>query len=356
MTHHEALMISSTHLLTLATARYNLTGYSFTPLNAHEGGRNLLYLCQKEGAEDRILRIIFLKDRSREDVLAEVAFIRYLSDHGASVANVITSSDGKLMEEGIHNDHTFFLCLFDKAKGKRLSDNHYRYRGGAPLSEYFYNCGKVLGKLHQLSKSYLPVHKRYGFFDKYNMPYIQSLLPDFLAHLKPMLSRLLDTLTALAQDSASYGMVHFDYSDGNYHIDFDNGDITVYDFDNACFCWYMYDLATLWTHGVGWVQFEEDPLRRKAFMDDYFQTVLSGYRTQTPLDDAMLKQLPLFIKVTHMENIVDALECMQRDGGVPECDENLAYLIKCLEDDIPYSGFFHDIYSCQAPFEYTPIM
>ncbi|MDF2939247.1 MAG: aminoglycoside phosphotransferase, partial [Paenibacillaceae bacterium] len=30
----------------------------------------------------------------------------------------------------------------------------------------------------------------------------------------------------------------------------------------------------------------------------------------------------------------------------------LSYRIKCLEDDIPYLGFFHDIYSCEAPFEY----
>ncbi|MNC65499.1 hypothetical protein D3C75_1157960 [compost metagenome] len=44
---------------------------------------------------------------------------------------------------------------------------------------------------------------------------------------------------------------------------------------------------------------------------------------------------------------------MMRNNGVePECDEELSYRIKCMEDDIPYMGFFHDIYSCEAPFEY----
>ena len=35
----------------------------------------------------------------------------------------------------------------------------------------------------------------------------------------------------------------------------------------------------------------------------------------------------------------------------PMCDEAFMYLVKCLEDDIPYMGFFSDIYSCDAPFE-----
>lgn len=53
-----------------------------------------------------------------------------------------------------------------------------------------------------------------------------------------------------------------------------------------------------------------------------------------------------------MENIVDAFEVMRNNGEEPECDEELSYRIKCLEDDIPYVGFFHEIYSCDEPFEY----
>ncbi|MNW16482.1 hypothetical protein D3C71_2153400 [compost metagenome] len=53
-----------------------------------------------------------------------------------------------------------------------------------------------------------------------------------------------------------------------------------------------------------------------------------------------------------MENIADAVEVMRHNGEEPECDEELLYKIKCIEGDIPYMGFFHDIYSCEAPFEY----
>lgn len=233
-----------------------------------------------------------------------------------------------------------------------LVENNYRYREGAPITEYYYNCGKVLGKLHQLSKEYGPVHCRYSFFDKYNTEYIDNLIPDSFHLLKEKLAELIKTLEELNKDWESFGMTHFDYNDGNYSIDFETGQITVYDFDNSCYCWYMFDLAGLWTHGVGWTQFEPDAGKRKKFMEEYFETVLAGYRSETGIENSMLDKLPLFIQVCLMEGIVDAFEVMRNNDEEPECDEDLSYRIKCMEDDIPYMGFFHEIYSCEKPFEY----
>ena len=350
MTHNEVVKIADTYLLPLVAELYGLEGYETKPVKAHTGGRNVVYTCEKESADAKILRIAFLNDRSREDLLGEVEYIRYLFEHGGSVSNVVSSRKGNLLEEITYNNHTYFISLFEKARGKMLVENNYRYREGVPITEYYYNCGKVLGKLHQLSKSYTPVHRRYSFFDKYTAEYIDGLLPGSLSLLKERMAQLLTALAGLDRNHESFGMVHFDYSDGNYMIDFDTGQITVYDFDNSCYCWYMYDLANLWTHGVGWIQFEQDAGKRKQFMDDYFATVIAGYKSETNIEDSMLERLPLFIQVTLMENIVDAFEVMRNKE--PECDEELSYCIKCLEDDIPYMGFFHEIYSCEEPFEY----
>ncbi|MCE5172749.1 phosphotransferase [Paenibacillus profundus] len=331
---------------------FELEGYEIQLIPAHEGGRNVVYTCEKEGEDAKILRIAFLPDRSREDFLGEVEYIRYLFEHGGSVSDVFSSRKGNLLEEITHNNHTFFVCLFEKAKGKMLVENNYRYREGAPITEYYYNCGKVLGKLHQISKGYMPVHRRHHFFDKFNTEYIDKLLPDSLSLLKEKLVELLNTLEGLDRNQETFGMIHFDYNDGNYSIDFDTGQITVYDFDNSCFGWYMYDLADLWRGAVGWIQFEPDAGKRKKFMDDYFKIVLEGYRSETKIEDSMLDKLSLFIKVTLMENIVERFKDMRDNGEEPECDEELSYLIKCMEDDIPYMGFFHEIYSCEEPFEY----
>ncbi|WNS44106.1 phosphotransferase [Paenibacillus sp. MMS20-IR301] len=330
---------------------YGLNGCNFRQIPPHAGGRNLVYACEQEGADVTILRITFLPDRSREDCLAETEYVRYLFEHGASVSNVISSRQGKLVEEITHHNHKFYICLFDKAKGHLLADNHYQYREGVPLSEYFYNCGKVLGKMHQLSKEYTPVHPRYSFFDKYNPGYIDQLIPGSLSLLKEKLAELLRALEGFGRNQESFGMNHFDFNDGNYFIDFGTGQITVYDFDNSCYCPYMFDLASVWGNGMGWVQHEPDAGKRKKFMEEYFATVLTGYRSETLLDPSLLDALPLFIQANFLENIIDAFEVMRNNGEVPECDEELAYRIKCLVDDIPYFGFFHEIYSSEAPFE-----
>lgn len=352
MTYNEVVKIGDTYLLPIISELYGLEGYKISPIKAHAGGRNVVYNCEKDGAGAKILRIAFLNDRSQEDFLGEVEYIRYLFEHGGSVSDVVGSQNGKLLEEITHNNHTFSVCLFEKAKGKMLVKNNYRYREGAPITEYYYNCGKVLGKLHQLSKEYTPVHRRYSFFNKYNAEYIDKLIPGSLSLLKEKLVQLLKTLEGLDRNRESFGMVHFDYNDGNYFINFDTGQITVYDFDNSCYCWYMFDLAALWTNGVGWIQFEQDAGKRKKFMDDYFEAALAGYKSETRIENSMLDNLPLFIQVNLMENIVDIFEVMRNNGDEPECDEELSYRIKCLEDDIPYMGFFHEIYSCEEPFEY----
>lgn len=350
---NEVVNISNTHVLSVVTELFHLEGYNIQLIPPHEGGRNVVYTCEQEGCESLILRVSFLPDRKREDYIAELEYVRYLFDHGASVSNVMNSKNGHLLDEITYAEHKFFVSLFNKAKGMLLVENHYQYREGVPLTEYYYNSGKVLGKMHQLSKSYVPVHRRHHFVDRYNTERIERLVPKSFSLLRSKMVELLQAVKELSSTQETFGMIHFDYNDGNYSIDFDTGQITVYDFDNSCLGWYMFDLASLWMNGVGWVQFEADADKRKQFMDEYFQTALSGYTSETQISAVMLEKLPLFIQVSLLENILDHFEVAQREGEEPEeDDEVLLYLIKCLEEDIPFKGFFHDIYSSEAPFEY----
>lgn len=91
-------------------------------------------------------------------------------------------------------------------------------------------------------------------------------------------------------------MILFDYNDVNYMIDYNSGQITVYDFYNSCFGWYMFDLVNIWGKGIDWIQFEPDADKRKKFMEDYFEIVLAGYRSETRLDQSMLIHCPCLFK------------------------------------------------------------
>ena len=321
-----------------AAALYALENYVLRPVPGHEGGRNLVYICSLNGRKNYVLRVSALGDRTEEDYLAETEFIRYLAQNGAPVADVIPSVHGNLAECFEQDGKTVFVSLFEYAKGMLLCENGYRYREGAPLEEYFYNTGKALGAIHRLSKRYKPVHRRGAFLDKYTADYIGRLIPDSFAKLKQAIIRRLEEYKALPAGPEEYGLIHFDFSDGNYHVDLNTGDITVFDFDNCIYCWYMFDLAHLWTHGVGWYRHEPDPRKRMEQMDHYFSTILEGYRSETDVPEAMLEKLPLFIDMTIIEFVTDEFECCAREGEEPD-EEDIGNAVYCLTHDIPYGGF-----------------
>ena len=89
--------------------------------------------------------------------------------------------------------------MFEKAPGMQLAENNYRYREGAPLSEYFYQCGKTLGKMHALAKLYQPVHARNHFADKYNMKYINELFPETLCDVKDKIAEILNATEIIGE-------------------------------------------------------------------------------------------------------------------------------------------------------------
>ena len=295
---------------------FSIKDYDFHEVEGHVGGRNQIFVCSKNDEKKFVLRISSTGDRNEKDYLAETEFVYYLAKGGAPVADVIPSVNGKLVETVEDDGAAVFVSLFEYAKGMLLCDNGYRYREGAPLEEYFYNTGKTLGKIHELSKRFEPTvgHRRPDYFDKYNMEYINNLIPDTYSDLKNAIAASLEKFRELPTDTQTYGLIHFDYSDGNYHIDMTNGSITVFDFDNCMYCWYMFDLANLYLHGEGWFRFESDPAKREAGMQHYFNTILKGYKSETTISEDLLNQLPLFIDMVLIENIIDEFECAAREG------------------------------------------
>ena len=311
-----------------AKALYDLEGYDLEQVGGHDGGRNLVYVCKKNDEKKYVLRISALGDRTKKDYLAETEFVHYLAENGAPVADVIPSKNGKFVESIKVAGDECNVSMFAYSKGILLYENGYRYREGAPLTELFYNMGKTIG----------PTYERQNYFDKYNMDYIDHLIPDEYADLKQAISKRLVSFHDLPMDTESYGLVHFDFSDGNYHVDMSKGEITTFDFDNCIYCWYMFDLAHLWTHGVGWCQWEPDGEKRLEFMKNvYMANILEGYRSETSVSEDLLEKLPLFIDMVLIEGIVDEFECAAREGE--EIDpEDIEDYAECLVEDIPYAG------------------
>ena len=332
-----------TDYLNKAKDLFELNGYELQEVAGHEGGRNEIYICTLGGEKKYVLRISATGDRTEEEYLAETEFVHYLAANGASIADVVPSKSGRLVESFTADGKTIFVSLFEYAKGMLLSDNGYRYREGAPLTELFYNMGKTIGAIHRLSKVYKPTHRRAEYFDKYNMDCINTVISDEYAELKAAIEERFAEFRSLPMDAESYGLVDFDFSDGNYHVDMTNGDIVTFDFDNCINCWYMFDLAHLWTHGVGWCQWMQSGEERLRYMKDvYFASILQGYRSETGVSEELLSKLPLFIDMVLIEGVVDEFECAAREGEDVD-PEDIEDYATCLTEHIPYAGIGVDL-------------
>lgn len=224
------------NIIELVKKLYLLKDYDFKEIPPHEGGRNRVCVCSQSGEDKYVLRISALGDRKESDYHAEAEFIRFLAENSAPVADVVPSVTGKLVESIDIDERKGYISLFEYAKGMLISDNGYQYHDGVPLEEYFYNTGKTLGIIHRLSKNYTPLHRRIDYRERYKPEYLNSLIPDSYGELKNAIEKCYERFGLLPINKDSYGLVHFDFSDGNYHIDMNTGRITVFDFDNCMYC------------------------------------------------------------------------------------------------------------------------
>ena len=350
MQRDEIIQICDDQVLEIATAQFGARKDELKIFPQYEGAANLVYEYEID-KKPLILRISFTPERTFEQIQAELHFVKYLSENGVNVSKPIPSQNGNLVETIQAAGIPFHIVTFVKGKGIRVPDNDYRYRTDAPIEEYFRNWGQILGQMHALTKNYHPesdVIKRPEWFDLHKSRLaLATQLPNRLHHVQAQIQFLLDELKSLPRDKDSFGLIHGDFNDGNFTVDYTNGNITVFDFDDSCYFWFMYEIASAWEGGIGRAMFR-GLNERKSFMEHYLEQVLEGYSQENLLSDEWPGRLPLFIKLIQVEEFLHYAQYLDEPDG--ELQGELNYKIKCIENEIPYMGFFDDIYSPEKPF------
>lgn len=347
MNRDEIAAICEHDVLVTAARLFGTSKERLGKFDDYEGCANLVYHYERDGRQ-QVLRISYRPDRPVELIQAELHFVNYLAEGGVRLSKPVPSENGNLLEVIPAAGIPFIAVSFVKGRGMRVPDNDYRYREGVPIREYFQNWGQVLGRMHRLAKSYRPPSDTVRRPEWHTWDCFTGFpAGERLPVIKQKYEALLAELHALPKDTDSYGLIHFDFNDGNFTVDYDNGDITVFDFDDCCYFWFTYDLACAWEGGIGRAMFR--PLaERKAFMDRYMDLVLEGYGRENSLGDAWLARMPLFLRLIQMQELMHYAQYL--DEPDEEVQAGLRYKIRCIEDDIPYLGFFDAVFSPERPF------
>ncbi len=205
---------------------------------------NLVYSFVESG-KTLYLRLTSSLDRTRAQIEAELEFISYLRRGGVNAMPPIPSAEGRSIEEMPIGDRSIFACVFETAKGGRFS-----YDPANPDKKHFRLCGRTLGKIHALSKTYLPLseHRRFSWDEDIVLLETRNFLPESEKVVWREFDLLKERLVQRPKSNETYGLTHGDFGATNYRS---RGDcLNIFDFDDSCYHWYAYDLAVaIYPHG-----------------------------------------------------------------------------------------------------------
>lgn len=272
-------------ILQEAMRRYGIAHDHIQALDAFE---SFIYEFAR-GSQAYILRISHMFRRSEALVLGEVDWINYLAENGVSVAKAIVSESGNLVE--LIDDQqggTFLVTAFVKAQGQAPWD-----LWTPTLYEAY---GAMIGQIHTLSKAYQPrqaAWKRPDWDDNL-FEFVERYLPESEASARQKYQDVCQYVNRLSKESDAYGLTHQDAHGNNFFVD-EEGRITLYDFDECAYNWFINEIAVVLFYIV------QDAEDWPAFTREFLLHFLRGYVRACPLNLAWLKEIPYFLKIREIE-------------------------------------------------------
>jgi Ser/Thr protein kinase RdoA (MazF antagonist) len=255
-----------------------------------------------------------------------LAWMAYLAAHGASVPEPLPSQNGNLVEVISSPEGEWLAVAFTQAEGI-LSEE-------IPLDQWddvqFQTLGRSIGKIHALARGYVPSNEvSFPQWETGGNLFNRQIENEHW--LKKRQTQLLEKIHALPKSADAYGLVHCDLHFGNFFVDVRKQIVTLIDFDDCAYSWFVMDIAVL--------LFDILVLYPGTEKDEYGQgflrSFLTGYLTENSLPMFWLEQLPLFLKLLEI-NIYDMVAKSYPDNADEWVMKFMPGRKERLENDTPY--------------------
>lgn len=262
------------------------------------GFHNLVY--EVSGDRTCILRIA--QGKLDTETNSEIGFLRYLHMNGAPIAPPVVSLQNRYVHLVAINDQCYTVSAYQKAIGKDC------WSRGLDGEERFIVIGRALGKIHRLSMTYSPhpAAKRRQWDQNPHLTKAAHVLGQYNADLAEVFRRWMASMRAFPRSKKSFGLIHGDFLFSNYFFD-DSNSITVFDFDECEYSWYIYDIAVCMYYyllGGDPKQLGEKAEEAEAMLFH----LLSGYTVECELDGECLKNMNLFFQLRDWVLLSSVLE------------------------------------------------
>ncbi len=191
-----------------------------------------------------ILRLSSTSYRSRDEIESELNWVEYLHQNNMTVSRPILSVNNQNIELLTNSNGEYYACLFSFANGKPLDATK-------EISQVLLNKWiQTAAEFHNLSVNYdirQSAHRsQWNTESVYRDVELAILGNEFEANNAFVndFKRASLWLKSLPQTKSNFGLIHADFHLGNFFAD-ETGNLNVFDFDDCCYHWYMYDFAVV---------------------------------------------------------------------------------------------------------------
>lgn len=272
-----------------------------------------------------ILRISHSIRRTEDLIRGEVDWINFLADRNIGVSKGITSRNGNLVEAvDDHQGGQFLATAFVKAKG------HSPWGRWTPA--LYESYGELVGKIHFHTQYFQPLFstRKRPEWDDPIFDYVDQYLSDSDWKIRERYRDVCQHVNKIPKTIETYGLIHQDAHGANLFVD-DHGNITLFDFDDCCYSWFINDIAIVLFYMASTTE-DKVPLTI-----EFLSRFLHGYMRYFKLDFDLLKKIPYFLKIREIE----LYAVIQRDFDLDAIDDRWVKRFMDnrkfdIENDVPF--------------------
>ncbi|HXW53125.1 MAG TPA: phosphotransferase [Myxococcota bacterium] len=246
---------------------------------------NIVYSGEIDGKRV-FLRLTSPLRRNKDEINAELAWLDFLRGEGLPVVTPLKDMNGDLSITANVYGQQFEACVFAEASGEHPSKELME------SPDFLFKLGALMARMHLASIKFGSSSKREDWYHERGLRHAREAAAT-TAHLalKERLSENITWMEGLSRTRENYGLIHADIGIGNLFVDAD-GSITVIDFDDCCYHWYVADLAAV-IYLLAWSLGHE---KFDATEKSWLKNLLLGYRSVRSLSETDELLVPRFIE------------------------------------------------------------
>ncbi|MCM3575305.1 phosphotransferase [Mesobacillus subterraneus] len=281
------------------------------------GFQNEVFHIQGKG---KVLRISGMH-KTEKMIKQEIEWMIYLHNAGLAVP---------LPDVNLDISNGRVGTFFEYIEGNQVDVTNHSHWNLKTFKEF----GRILGKMHAVSKEYEVVEIYRPVWTKED-PDVFDLKNSLNDEMRRIYESLLQDLLPYSITKDTYGLIHNDFHQGNLIVN-NTGNIVVIDFDDCSFNWFAQDIAVFFYHAY-WQQDSFNGMLDQ-FGHEFMHHFFAGYQEENTLHETTIKQIPTFLKLRE----VFLYRLFREKWDLTQLEEWQKYTLDDLErkitNQLPFGG------------------